>query len=241
MNDRRIVGADLHPLHPDVGRERRLHEIRELRDTRPSAAPALRSADRSPTSGCPTTQPPAGNVGAAGRSASSPFAAPLSAHRTIVSMSCCERLRSLAIFMLAGPGAPRRHLAGHHLVLDRARPGPHVLVGDERHRRDLAGPMADDAVLVEDRRDVLRERRRLRPRRRGRADCREDDDDDRSECSSYVPHFTCLRNHISPMFMYGSPSMESARRMRKFEGEERKVLPLRWRFFPPALNADVSK
>ena len=57
-------------------------------------------------SGCPNAQPPAGNVGAAGRSLSSPFGAPPSAHRTIVSMSFCERLRSFAIFMLAGLRRP---------------------------------------------------------------------------------------------------------------------------------------
>ncbi len=53
-------------------------------------------------SGSPNAQPPAGKVGAAGKSLSSPLGAPESAQRTIVSMSFCERLRSFASFMLAG-------------------------------------------------------------------------------------------------------------------------------------------
>src|SRR5215510_2096911 len=52
-------------------------------------------------SGAPNAQPPSGNAGVAGRSLSSPFGAPPSAHFTIVSTSFGERLRSLAIFMLS--------------------------------------------------------------------------------------------------------------------------------------------
>src|SRR6185369_3210361 len=52
-------------------------------------------------SGVPKAQPPSGNVGATGRSLSSPLGAPPSAHFTIVSTSFGERLRSFAIFRLS--------------------------------------------------------------------------------------------------------------------------------------------
>ena len=52
---------------------------------------------------------------------------------------------------------PRRHRALHDVVLDRTRPGSGVLIGNERHRRDLARPVTGRAVLVKDRRDVLGE------------------------------------------------------------------------------------
>src|SRR5439155_7570258 len=45
-----------------------------------------------------------------------------------------------------------------HLFLDRARPGAGVLIGQKRHRRGLAGPVAFHAAVVEDRRDVASER-----------------------------------------------------------------------------------
>src|SRR5215831_8588620 len=52
-------------------------------------------------SGVPNAHPPSGNVGAGGRSLSSPFGAPASDHFTIVSTSFGDRLRSLAIFTLS--------------------------------------------------------------------------------------------------------------------------------------------
>jgi hypothetical protein len=52
-----------------------------------------------------------------------------------------------------------------------------VLVGEQRHRRDLAVTVAVRAVLVEDRGDVLRKRRDL-VGRRGGACCRDRQDDD---------------------------------------------------------------
>ena len=53
---------------------------------------------------------------------------------------------------------PRRHLPRLDAGLDGPRPGPRFRVGDERHRRDVARPMARLALLLEDRRHVLRER-----------------------------------------------------------------------------------
>ena len=44
------------------------------------------------------------------------------------------------------------------LLLDRPCPGPRLLVRQQRHRRDAPRPMADLAVLLEDGRDVFRER-----------------------------------------------------------------------------------
>ena len=53
-------------------------------------------------------------------------------------------------------GMPRRHDAGLDRVGNRARPRPRILVGEQRHRRDLARPMTGGAVGKEDRRDVIK-------------------------------------------------------------------------------------
>ena len=57
-------------------------------------------------------------------------------------------------------GVPRRHRPVGNLARDRLRPRTRVLVGEQRHRRDVTGPMATRAVREEDRRHVLVERRR---------------------------------------------------------------------------------
>ena len=54
---------------------------------------------------------------------------------------------------------PGRHLERDHAVADGPRPGPHLAVGQQRHRGDGVGLMALLALLLENRRDVLRERR----------------------------------------------------------------------------------
>jgi hypothetical protein len=51
---------------------------------------------------------------------------------------------------------PGRHLARRDLLFDPAGPGPRVLVGDERHRRDRARTVAVLAGALEDRCDVFR-------------------------------------------------------------------------------------
>ena len=56
---------------------------------------------------------------------------------------------------------PGRHLSRLHAVLDRPRPGPRLFERDERHRRDRIGPVAGFALVLEDRRDVFGECRRL--------------------------------------------------------------------------------
>ncbi len=57
---------------------------------------------------------------------------------------------------------PRRHLAIDDACLDRARPRTRLGEGDERHRRDRIGPVTRFALFLEDRRDVLGKRGRLR-------------------------------------------------------------------------------
>ena len=52
-------------------------------------------------------------------------------------------------------GHPGRHLPRYDLVLDRSRPRPGILVGQQRHRRDLAGAVARDAARVQNWRDVV--------------------------------------------------------------------------------------
>ena len=75
--------------------------------------------------------------------------------------SAADRLRSLANFPCFGSACHGGIVAVRHLIPDRLRPRPRVLVGEQRHRPDLAGPVAAHAVLVEDRRDVLVERRHV--------------------------------------------------------------------------------
>ena len=66
---------------------------------------------------------------------------------------------------------PRRHHARGDAIPDRPCPGPHLLIGDQRHRRDLVGPMTGDARPLEDRRHISRERDFLVAGRRGLRGC----------------------------------------------------------------------
>src|SRR5262245_26427785 len=52
---------------------------------------------------------------------------------------------------------PRRHLLGDNLLLNRARPGPCVLVTQQGHGRGFAWSMTLDTVLEEDGSNVPRE------------------------------------------------------------------------------------
>ena len=54
-----------------------------------------------------------------------------------------------------GIGEPRRHLSRCHFRLDRPRPGAHILVRQERHRRHLIWSMAARAVLKQNRTNPL--------------------------------------------------------------------------------------
>src|SRR5262249_2899653 len=65
-------------------------------------------------------------------------------------------IQELAVMRI---GVPRRHRPISDLLLYRTRPGPRVLISQQRHRRDLAGPMALHAVVEEDWRDVFRKSR----------------------------------------------------------------------------------
>src|SRR6185295_646674 len=52
-------------------------------------------------------------------------------------------------------GVPGRHLLRGHLLPNRFRPRPGLLVAHQRHWRDLAGPVTAHTVLVENWRDVF--------------------------------------------------------------------------------------
>ena len=54
---------------------------------------------------------------------------------------------------------PRRHLTIGHPLPNRSRPGPHVLVRQQRHRRDRTGTMAGLTRALQDGRHILREGR----------------------------------------------------------------------------------
>src|SRR5260370_28149015 len=55
----------------------------------------------------------------------------------------------------AAVDVPRRHLTRRHTVLDGACPGAHLLVVDERHRRDRGWLMALLTFLLQNRGDIL--------------------------------------------------------------------------------------
>src|SRR6185295_4337187 len=57
-------------------------------------------------------------------------------------------------------GEPRRHLTAFDLGFDRACPGASLVVGQERHRRDLPRPMARLAIFLQNREHILGERGR---------------------------------------------------------------------------------
>ena len=113
-------------------------------------------------------------------SAGLPRGAPLSTHFAIIAISA-----SLSDGSCLKPWMPMFFSTNHGgitpacgpspvRVLIDSRPRPHLLVGDERHRRAAVGTMAALAAALQDRRDVLREgdvggrRRRLSRRRDGR-------------------------------------------------------------------------
>src|SRR6185436_6809888 len=72
---------------------------------------------------------------------------------------------------------PRRHLAFDDAVPDGSRPRPRALIIQQRHRADLAWPMAVLAVLLKNRQDVFRKgHRRCRSVLRSAAGARNADD-----------------------------------------------------------------
>src|SRR5215472_7040978 len=71
----------------------------------------------------------------------------------------------------------RRHLALNDFHLDRARPGPRVLISEQRHRSDGARPMAVLACLLKDGRNILVERDRGLGGQRDRTTAEEDCDE----------------------------------------------------------------
>ena len=64
---------------------------------------------------------------------------------------------------------PRRHVAVADFVADRLGMRPRVVVGQQRHRADLSGPVTSHAILVKDGRDIFAECRDRGASRRGRA------------------------------------------------------------------------
>ena len=96
------------------------------------------------------------NLTGGGRSAGLPRGAPLSTQRAIVWI--CSLAEPEVVLQLLDADVAvvpiRRHLARQHLLLDRAGPGTHLLVGRERHRSDRAGLVALLTVLLEDGGDV---------------------------------------------------------------------------------------
>ena len=114
---------------------------------------------------------PFSNASGAGASLGLPAGAPASTQLLIVSISRVLETTLVGEVSVGRIGEPRRHLLVGDRGFDRARPRPRLLVGQERHRRDFARPMAGLTVLLQHRQHVLVERGARRQRRRRR--CRQ--------------------------------------------------------------------
>ena len=131
-----------------------------------------------------------------------PCGAPASTHFRMVSI--CLSLSERSFLKLCTPtrlvDVPGRHLVIGDARADRARPRPRLCVGDERHRRDRIGPVARLALVLEDRRDVLREGRRRRRRglRAARADASASSATDHDRADEHRPHATHMSEHKYP-------------------------------------------
>src|SRR6185312_14283783 len=73
-------------------------------------------------------------------------------------------VRPLAIMWV---GEPWRHLAREHRFLNRRCPRLRILVGEQRHRRDIVRMMARHAMLIKNGRDVVSKRGFARENRGG--------------------------------------------------------------------------
>ena len=67
-------------------------------------------------------------------------------------------------------GEPWRHLAKPDRFLNGRGPGTRLLIGEQRHRADFAGPMTFLAAILKDGENVLIKGRVGRTERAGRAD-----------------------------------------------------------------------
>ena len=81
----------------------------------------------------------------------------------MVAISWSRQRRIGEVFADAAIDVPRRHLARACLLLHRPRPRPDLPIGHQRHRRRRAGTVALLAGALQDRQDVLGERRRRLP------------------------------------------------------------------------------
>ena len=112
------------------------------------------------------------------RSSSAPAEDPRHRPRRRRSRSTAESCRSSRVgepplvleLALARLRLPRRHDAPRRDVGDLRRVPPHIVVGEQAERADLAGPMARRAARPDDRRDVFVEGQARLRRRDGRAD-----------------------------------------------------------------------
>ncbi len=104
-------------------------------------------------SGCGMFQPSAHWRGG-GASSGFPAGAPAVAHDVSVWISCGVNEGSFEKLPNARIGEPRRHFFVARRNRDGAREWPRLLVRDERHRRDFAGPVAALAMLLQNRQHV---------------------------------------------------------------------------------------
>ena len=159
MHVRAIAGAHFTGLHPpvlgEVGRDLEVLVVDRARRGHLDSRPASRTR----ASGVPICQP-SGNFGSAGSSAGLPSRAPAvrPTRRSCRSLARVRlrSLRNVPYARSACHGGITRVVTFSRIALAHGRTS---LIGDERHRRDFARPMAAHALGVEDRRHVAAEGR----------------------------------------------------------------------------------
>ncbi len=105
------------------------------------------------------------------------------------------KTRVVRPFAEGGIGFPGRHFAGNYSLLDCRRPRAHVLIGNKRHRGDVVRVMARNAVLIQNRSDVVCKRHFGGCNRK------------RQTKSKKQPH---LHSYLK---LYAKPELDNARRL----------------------------
>ena len=158
MHDLAVARANLDRLHPlRLGEIRR--DVEMLMLDRAVGRQLVGVGISRTTSGLPALQP-SGNVGSAAGPPDRPWA-----HRRSPTRSAWRGRRRSAAARCGRSrrrvGVPRRHVPVADFVADGLRPGPGLLIGEQRHRAISPGRWQPARVLEDDGRDVLAERRHV--------------------------------------------------------------------------------
>ena len=155
MHDLPLGGTYFRRLNPAVLGEVRRHDDVLIVDDARAPEPRRASAARTPcpVSRCPIPRPTATGFGRSRAIALRRSAVGPSHDGVDVRGAQPHGVREPAVVRIGEPG---RHLSIADGVLDLGRTPARALIGQQRERARFTGPMADLAILLEDRRDVLR-------------------------------------------------------------------------------------